>query len=83
MVNVERIREKLKEFEKATPIPCEICGRLPCGCELLQHSFWGGEETAEEEERKMIEGPLDEIHGSPELQEKIHDVNSEECEKDL
>lgn len=43
-------------------------------------NMWGGQETAEEEERKMIEGPTDEIHGTPALQEKIHDVKSEECD---
>ena len=87
MVNVERIREKLKEFEKAPLIPCEICGQVPCECELRQRSFWGGQETAEEEERKMIEPPIDEIHGSPELRAKIEeynaDYNAEEFEKSL
>ncbi len=84
MINAEKIKEKLKEFEAAmTPEETERLRKEAEEERMMERIFHEGEEIAEEEERKMIEPPVDEIHGSPELQEKIRDVNSEECEKDL
>lgn len=62
---------------------CEMCGQYPCECDLRQRSFWGGQETAEEEERKMIEVEPDRFKFTPEQQEMADDWMGEQCEQSL
>lgn len=107
MVTLETVRKRLdeltqkqKEWELAHPEEaklmklCEICGQAPCECELRERAFWGGQDTAEDVEQRMVEGhpfesilPFDDETMWSRLtaaqQEKVDDWKSDECEKNL
>jgi len=55
MINVERIKERLKEFEKGVTPEMREQWRKEAEEELRQEKlFWESQEIAEEEERKMM-----------------------------
>ena len=65
MVNVEKIKERLKEFQKGVTPKMREQWRKEAEEELRQEKlFWEGQDIAEEEERKMIlEGKPDGVSG--------------------